>query len=115
MGAHRYLHFEAIRHAVYARCLSVVSENRVSRAPGPEMTTETPPLFLFLAAALSLGTVLALRAWFPLRRWLAFTLAIVCGPAGHLYLPGAARYVLLMYAAWLGLLFATPLPPLISA
>jgi hypothetical protein len=79
------------------------------------MTTDTPPLSLFLAAALSLGVVLALRTWFPQRPWLAFTLAIVCGPAGHLYLPGAARYVLLMYAAWLGLLFATPLPPLVSA
>ena len=42
-------------------------------------------------------------------------LAIAFGPAGHLYLRGAARYVLLMYAAWIGLLVATPLPPLISA
>jgi len=42
-------------------------------------------------------------------------LAIVFGPAGHLYLKGAAPYVLLMYAAWFGLLVATPLPPLISA
>ena len=42
-------------------------------------------------------------------------LAILFGPAGHLYLKGAARYVLLMYAAWIGLLFATPLPPIISA
>ena len=42
-------------------------------------------------------------------------LAIMFGPAGHLYVKGAARYVLLMYAAWIGLLLATPLPPVISA
>ena len=42
-------------------------------------------------------------------------LAIAFGPAGHLYLKGAALYVVLMYAAWFGLLIATPLPPLTSA
>ena len=74
-----------------------------------------PPVALFLGAVLSLGAVLALRIFVPYRRWLALFLAIVFGPAGHLYLRGAARYVLLMYAAWIGLLLATPLPPLISA
>ena len=70
---------------------------------------------LFLGALLSLGIVLALRVFVPYRRSLALFLAILFGPAGHLYLKGAARYVLLMYAAWIGLLFATPLPPLVSA
>jgi hypothetical protein len=64
---------------------------------------------------LSLVAVIVLRIWFPSRTWLAMMLAIVFGPAGHLYLKGAARYVLLMYAAWLGLLFGTPLPPFVSA
>ena len=74
-----------------------------------------PSVPMFLGALLSLGIVFALRRFFPYRRWLAMFLAIMFGPAGHLYLKGAARYVLLMYAAWLGLLFGTPLPPLVSA
>lgn len=77
--------------------------------------TDTPPAFLLLGVALALGLVLSLRRWFPQRAWIAMTLAILFGPAGHLYLKGAARYVLLMYAGWLGLLLATPLPPAISA
>ena len=74
-----------------------------------------PAAALFLGAVLSLGVVLALRVFVPYRRRIALFLAIFFGPAGHLYLKGAARYVLLMYAAWIGLLLATPLPPLISA
>ena len=74
-----------------------------------------PSVALFLGALLSLGVVLALRVFVPYRRWLAMFLAILFGPAGHLYLKGAAPYVVLMYAAWIGLLLATPLPPLISA
>ena len=74
-----------------------------------------PSVALFLGAVLSLGVVLALRVFVPYSKRLAMFLAILFGPAGHLYLKGAARYVLLMYAAWIGLLFATPLPPLISA
>jgi hypothetical protein len=74
-----------------------------------------PSVALFLGAVLSLGVVLALRVFVPYRRWLALFLAFFFGPAGHLYLKGAAQYVLLMYAAWIGLLFATPLPPIISA
>ena len=70
---------------------------------------------LVIAAILSLGIVLALRRWVPGRRWLALLLAAFFGPAGHLYLRGAARYVLLMYVAWIGLLVATPLPFVISA
>jgi hypothetical protein len=74
-----------------------------------------PTTALFLGALLSLGVVLALRVFVPSRKRLALFLAVFFGPAGHLYLKGAARYVLLMYAAWIGLLWATPLPPLISA
>ena len=73
------------------------------------------PLVLLCAAALCLGIVLMLRRVVPGKHGLAMFLAIAFGPAGHLYLRGAARYVLLMYAAWIGLLVATPLPPLISA
>jgi hypothetical protein len=73
------------------------------------------PLVLLCAAALCLGIVLMLRRVVPDKHGLAMFLAIAFGPAGHLYLRGAARYVLLMYAAWIGLLVATPLPPLISA
>jgi hypothetical protein len=73
------------------------------------------PLVLVCAAALCLGIVLMLRRVVPGKHGLAMFLAIAFGPAGHLYLRGAARYVLLMYAAWIGLLVATPLPPLISA
>jgi hypothetical protein len=77
--------------------------------------TDTPPLLLFFGAALALAVVLILRALVPRRPWIAISLAILFGPAGHLYLKGAARYVLLMYAGWVGLLLATPLPPVISA
>lgn len=73
------------------------------------------PLVLLCAAALCLGIVLMLRRLVPGKHGLAMFLAIAFGPAGHLYLRGAARYVLLMYAAWIGLLVATPLPPMISA
>jgi len=73
------------------------------------------PVVLVCAAALCLGIVLMLRRLVPGKQGLAMFLAIAFGPAGHLYLRGAARYVLLMYAAWIGLLVATPLPPLISA
>ena len=74
-----------------------------------------PTASLFWGAALSIIAVLVLRRWFPARKWMAMMLAILFGPAGHLYLKGAARYVVLMYAAWIGLLFGTPLPPVISA
>jgi hypothetical protein len=74
-----------------------------------------PPLILLCAAALCLGIVLMLRRLAPGKQGLAMFLAIAFGPAGHLYLRGAARYVLLMYAAWIGLLVATPLPPIVSA
>jgi len=73
------------------------------------------PLVLLAAAAICLGVVLMLRRLVPGKHGLAMFLAIAFGPAGHLYLRGAARYVLLMYAAWIGLLVATPLPPLVSA
>lgn len=76
---------------------------------------DTPPMVMFWGALLSLLAVLALRKFVPHRPWLAMVLAIFFGPAGHLYLRGAARYVVLMYAAWVGLLVATPLPPLLSA
>ena len=74
-----------------------------------------PPLLLLAATAACVALVLGLRRLVPQRRWLAMVLAIAFGPAGHLYLKGAALYVVLMYAAWFGLLIATPLPPLISA
>jgi hypothetical protein len=73
------------------------------------------PLILLCAAALCLAVVLMLRRLVPGKQGLAMFLAIAFGPAGHLYLRGAARYVLLMYAAWNGLLVATPLPPIVSA
>jgi hypothetical protein len=73
------------------------------------------PLILLCTAALCLGIVLMLRRLVPGKQGLAMFLAIAFGPAGHLYLRGAARYVLLMYAAWIGLLVATPLPPIVSA
>ena len=76
---------------------------------------DTPAIVMFWGALLSLLAVLALRKFAPHRPWLAMMLAIFFGPAGHLYLRGAARYVVLMYAAWVGLLVLTPLPPLISA
>ena len=73
------------------------------------------PLVLLFAVALCLGIVLMLRRLVPGKHGLGMFLAIAFGPAGHLYLRGAARYVLLMYAAWIGLLVATPLPPILSA
>lgn len=81
----------------------------------PGQIPETPPAVLFWGVLLSIVAVLAFRRFVPQRPWLAMFLAIFFGPAGHLYLRGAARYVLLMYAAWIGLLVATPLPPLLSA
>jgi hypothetical protein len=71
-------------------------------------------VFIFVALASSLAIVLGLRTFAPGRHWLAIALAILFGPAGHLYLKGAARYIALMYLAWAGLLVATPLPPLVS-
>jgi hypothetical protein len=76
---------------------------------------DAPPALLFWGVLFSIVAVLALRRFVPHRPWLAMFLAIFFGPAGHLYLRGAARYVLLMYAAWIGLLVATPLPPALSA
>ena len=73
------------------------------------------PRFLIGAAVAALSLVLALRRWAPGKHWLALSLAILFGPCGHLYLKGAARYIALMYAAWLVLLEATPLPPLVSS
>src|SRR4030095_11525026 len=81
--------------------------------PGP--VTDTPPVMLFWGVLFSLLAVLALRRFVPHRPWLAMFLAVFFGPAGHLYLRGAGRSVLVMYAAWVGLLVATPLPPLLSA
>jgi hypothetical protein len=75
---------------------------------------DTSPVFLLFGVVFALVVVLGFRRWFPQRAWMALTLAILFGPAGHLYLKGAAPYVLLMYAGWLGLLLATPLPPAIS-
>jgi hypothetical protein len=62
----------------------------------------------------SLTVVLGLRRLAPGRRGLGVFLAVLFGPCGHLYLPGAARYIALMYLAWAGLLIATPLPPVVS-
>ena len=45
---------------------------------------------------------------------LALWLAVLFGPCGHLYLKGGAPYIVLLYAAWFGLLVATPLPPMVS-
>lgn len=71
-------------------------------------------LFVFLAIMVPMTIVLGLRKMAPAKPRLAMLLAIVFGPCGHLYLKGAAKYVVLMYAAWFGLLVATPLPPLVS-
>jgi hypothetical protein len=71
-------------------------------------------LFLFVAVAGTLAVVLGLRRFAPGRPRLAIFLAVLFGPAGHLYLKGAARYIALMYLAWAGLLLFTPLPPLVS-
>jgi xanthine/uracil permease len=78
-----------------------------------ELTDASKP-FLLVGAAITLAIVVGLRRWSPGKRWLALLLAILFGPAGHLYLKGGARYILLMYAAWFGLLVATPLPPIVS-
>jgi hypothetical protein len=71
-------------------------------------------LFIFVAVAGSLAVVLGFRKFAPGRPGLAILLAILFGPAGHLYLKGAARYIALMYLAWAGLLIATPLPLTVS-
>jgi hypothetical protein len=71
-------------------------------------------LFIFLAIAVPMTIVLGLRRMAPGRPRLAMCLAIVFGPCGHLYIKGAARYVVLMYVAWWGLLVVTPLPPMVS-
>ena len=73
-----------------------------------------PPLFLAVVAVASLAMVLALRRKMPGNPRIAMFLAILFGPAGHLYVKGAAPYVLLMYAAWIGLLAFTPLPVMVS-
>jgi H+/Cl- antiporter ClcA len=78
-----------------------------------ELTDASKP-FLLVGAAITLAIVLGLRRWSPGKRWLALLLAILFGPAGHLYLKGGARYILLLYAAWFGLLVATPLPPVVG-
>jgi hypothetical protein len=78
------------------------------------MTNPTNPEFLLIAAIVSLAIVLAFRRWIPGRRGLGLGLAILFGPAGHLYIRGGAPYIILMYIAWVGLLLATPLPPMVS-
>jgi len=80
----------------------------------PLLNSNSPASMLLLAAGISLAVVLGLRRMAPSRPWLAMFLAILFGPAGHLYLRGAARYVVLMYLAWVGLLLFTPLPPVVS-
>ena len=80
----------------------------------PLLNSNSPASLLLLAAAVSLAVVLGLRRAAPHRPWLAMFLAVLFGPAGHLYLRGAARYVVLMYVAWVGLLLFTPLPPMVS-
>ena len=70
--------------------------------------------FIVLAVVGSLAVVLGLRRFAPGRPRLAIFLAVLFGPAGHLYLKGAARYIALMYLAWAGLLIFTPLPPTVS-
>jgi len=77
--------------------------------------TAASKLFLLVAAGVSLAVVLGLRKIAPGRPTLALWLALLFGPAGHLYLKGGVRYIVLMYAAWIGLLVATPLPLLISS
>jgi hypothetical protein len=71
-------------------------------------------LFVLLAILIPMAIVLGLRRMAPGKPWLAMFLAIAFGPCGHLYIKGAAKYVALMYAAWLGLLVATPLPVTVS-
>ena len=69
---------------------------------------------LFLAIVVPLTIVLGLRKLAPGKPRIAMFLAILFGPCGHLYMRGAAKYVVLMYAAGWGLLVATPLPPMVS-
>jgi hypothetical protein len=71
-------------------------------------------VFIVLAVVASLAVVLGLRRLAPDKPRLAILLAVLFGPAGHLYLRGAARYIALMYLAWAGLLILTPLPPTVS-
>jgi hypothetical protein len=71
-------------------------------------------LFVFLAIVVPMAIVLGLRRMKPGRPKLAMFLAIMFGPCGHFYIKGAAKYVVLMYAAGWGLLVATPLPPLLN-
>lgn len=79
-----------------------------------ESTPAPSALFVLLSITASIAIVLGLRKTAPGKPRLAMALAILFGPCGHLYLRGAAWYVLLMYAAWLGLLIATPFPPFVS-
>ena len=76
--------------------------------------TSASRLFLLAATAVSLVIVLGLRRLVPSNRWVALCLALLFGPCGHLYLKGGARYIVLMYAAWFGLLAATSLPLMVS-
>jgi|ERR1700730_17464669 hypothetical protein len=71
-------------------------------------------LFVFLAIVVPLTIVLGLRRIKPGSPRLAMFLAFMFGPCGHFYIKGAARYVVLMYAAGWGLLVATPLPPVVN-
>jgi hypothetical protein len=61
-----------------------------------------------------MAIVLGLRRMAPGRPRLAMFLAIMFGPCGHFYVKGAAKYVVLMYAAGWGLLVTTPLPPIVN-
>jgi hypothetical protein len=76
--------------------------------------TSASKVFLFVATAMSLAIVLGFRRWTPGRRRLAVCLAVLFGPCGQLYLRGGAPYIVLLYAAWFGLLVATPLPLMVS-
>ena len=79
-----------------------------------QLLENSSTLFVVLAILVPMVIVLGLRRAVPGKPWLAMFLAIAFGPCGHLYLKGAAKYVLLMYAAWVGLLVATPLPVMAS-
>jgi hypothetical protein len=76
--------------------------------------THPSGLLIFLAIAAPVTIVLGLRMMAPGKPRLAMFLAIMFGPCGHFYVKGAAKYVVLMYAAGWGLLVATPLPPMVS-
>jgi hypothetical protein len=78
------------------------------------MNNPSSPEFLLVAAVVSLAVVLGFRRWLPGKRGIALGLAILFGPAGHLYLRGGAPYIIIMYAAWAGLLMATSLPVMVS-